>query len=177
MKIWNSCNACYIAGNPIKDINAKLTFLSSGSKVERWSTPLVLKSGGNIGSCNAWKCATNIDIHRKPHKRYQCKTYISECKIKSWKMIDPLIWLTRMSPKIFQFRFSLDMVNDDWLPPRIWYLVEMLEILLLYILCYDACKFATNLFYPSAESHLKMLIYYIFSYECRFEMAVMHLVL
>ena len=83
---------------------------------------------------------------RKPHKRYQCKTYISECKIKSWKMIDPLIWLTRMSPKIFQFRFSLDMVNDDWLPPGIWYLVEMLEILLLYILCYDACKFATNLF-------------------------------
>ena len=53
-----------IEGNPIKDMNAKLTYLSSGSVVERWLT--------------------------LP------------------------IWLTRMSPKIFQFWFSLDMLKDDW---------------------------------------------------------------
>ena len=80
-----------------------------------------------------------------------CKVYISEFRIKSWKMIDFAPWL--------------------------WYLVEILEILLFYILSCDACKFAINLFYPSADSHLKMLIYYIFSWECRFEMAVMCLIL
>ena len=32
-------------------------------------------------------------------------------------------------------------------------------------------------FSPSADIHMKMLIYYIFSFKCRFEMAVMHLIL
>ena len=32
-------------------------------------------------------------------------------------MIDPLVWLTRISPKILEFRFSLHMVKDDW-PPQ-----------------------------------------------------------
>ena len=41
MHIWNGCNALNIAGNPMKDINANLTFLRSASKVERWLiTPL-----------------------------------------------------------------------------------------------------------------------------------------
>ena len=29
------------------------------------------------------------------------------------QMTDPLVLLTRISPKIFKFRFSLDMVKDD----------------------------------------------------------------
>ena len=33
--------------------------------------------------------------------------YISELSIKSWKMIDPP---SDLSPKIFKFKFSLDMV-------------------------------------------------------------------
>ena len=36
MQIRNGCNALNIAGNPIKDINAKLSFLSSGSNVVEW---------------------------------------------------------------------------------------------------------------------------------------------
>ena len=40
MQIWNGCNVLNIAGNPIKDTNAKIIFLSSASKVERWLTPL-----------------------------------------------------------------------------------------------------------------------------------------
>ena len=46
----------------------------------------------------------------------------------------------------------------------------------LHILSNDMCKFAINLS-ASAESHLKMLIYYFFYWKCRFEMAVMHLIL
>ena len=82
MQIWNGCNALNIAGNPIKYINEKLSFLSSGSKVVEWS-------------------------------------------------------------------------------PQFSHLVEILEIVLLHVLSNDACKCAINLF-PSAESHLKMLIYYFF---------------
>ena len=33
MQIWNGCNVLNIVGNPIKDINVNLSFLSSGSKV------------------------------------------------------------------------------------------------------------------------------------------------
>ena len=51
MQIWNGCNALYVAGNPIKDINAKLTFLSSGSKLERRSIP----PGCDIW-WKSWKC-------------------------------------------------------------------------------------------------------------------------
>ena len=44
MQIWNGCNAFYIAENPIKDINAKLTFLTSASKVVEWTPqPMVYK--------------------------------------------------------------------------------------------------------------------------------------
>ena len=33
-------------------------------------------------------------------------------------MIDPPVLLTRIWPKIIRFRFSLDMVKDDWPPPQ-----------------------------------------------------------
>ena len=39
MQIWNGSNALNIAGNPIKDINVNLLFLSSGSKVVEWPPP------------------------------------------------------------------------------------------------------------------------------------------
>ena len=39
MQIRSDCNALNIAGNPIKDINVNLSFLSLGSKVVEW-TPL-----------------------------------------------------------------------------------------------------------------------------------------
>ena len=47
-----------IAGNPIKDINAKLTFLTSASKVVEW-TPLIQQFGG---------------IHIRPHHHFS-KTF------------------------------------------------------------------------------------------------------
>ena len=43
MQIGNSCNVLYIAGNPIKDINVNLSFLSSGSKVVEWIPPRIGK--------------------------------------------------------------------------------------------------------------------------------------
>ena len=39
MQIWNGCNVLNIVGNPIKDININLSFLSSRWKVVEW-TPL-----------------------------------------------------------------------------------------------------------------------------------------
>ena len=33
-----------------------------------------------------------------------------------WKMIDPPVWLTIISPNILEFRFNLHMVKDDWPP-------------------------------------------------------------
>ena len=111
MQIWNGCNARNITGNPIKDINSKLTFLSSRSKVERWLTPQSDWAGCHL------------------------KFFISDLALTWWKMID----------------FS---------PSRFWHLGEILEILILHVLFNDTCKFTTNLS-PSAESILKMLIYYM----------------
>ena len=70
MQIWNGYNALNIAGNPIKDINAQLSYLSSGSQVVEWTS-------------------------------------------------------------------------------QFWYLVEILEIVLLHVLSNDTCKFAMNLYYFS----------------------------
>ena len=71
IQIWNGCNVVNIAGNPIKDINVNLSFLSSRWKVVECTplpemekfltsflssgskdvecTPLELASGGNLG--------------------------------------------------------------------------------------------------------------------------------
>ena len=37
MQIWNGCNVLNIVGNPIKDINVNLSFLSSRWKVVKWT--------------------------------------------------------------------------------------------------------------------------------------------
>ena len=112
MQNWDGCHALNIVGNPIIDINANLTFLSSRWKAERWLTPQSDWPGCHLklfSSDLAWTC---------------------------WKMY--------------------------WLPPSwFWHLVEILEIPLLHVLSNDACKFSTNLFTASAESHLKMLFYYM----------------
>ena len=74
MQICNGCNALNIAGNPIKDISAKFTFLSSGSKVERWLTPPWLwPSVGNLGNSTfAWYSPmmhVNLGCHKPfPHQ-------------------------------------------------------------------------------------------------------------
>ena len=63
---------------------------------------------------------------------------------------------------ISQFRIK----DVEWTPcdPR-W---ESFEILLLHVLSNDAWQFAINVS-PSAEGHLKMLIYYFLYWKCRFE--------
>ena len=96
MQIWNGCNALNIAGNPIKDINVNLSFLSSGWKVVEW---------------------TPSDMWWKSCKFYFC----------------------------------------------------------MYCLMMHAHLPQT--FYPSADSHFKVFIYYIFYWKCSFEMAAMCLIL
>ena len=91
MQIWNGCNVLNIAGNPIKEINVNLSFLSSRWKVVEWTIPRI----GKIFE------------------------FISEFRIRS-------CWMDT--------------------PPRIWHLVETLQIRLYYVLSNDACKFPINLF-------------------------------
>ena len=43
IQIWNGCNVLNIAGNPIKDINVNLSFLSSRWKVVEWTPPRLEK--------------------------------------------------------------------------------------------------------------------------------------
>ena len=50
MHIWNGCNALNIAWIPMKDINAKLTFLQISIKSWKMIDSLVLTSGGNFGN-------------------------------------------------------------------------------------------------------------------------------
>ena len=175
MQIWNGCNALNIAGNPIKDINSKLAFLSSRSKVERKMI--------NPPVCDiwwkSWKCF--FCMYSRMMDANLPQTFFPSAE-SHFKMLIYYMLKGDSPPHLswagclLKF-FSLDLGWTWWMmidfAPRFWYLVEILEILLFYILSCDACKFATNLFYPSAESHLKMLIYYNFTWECRFEMAVM----
>ena len=75
MQIWNGCNAFYIAGNPIKDINAKLTFLTSASKVVEWT----LLSNGLCG------------IHIRPHCYFNARLYRGKMFIACGYAMDPPI--------------------------------------------------------------------------------------
>ena len=61
------------------------------------------------------------------------QVHISEFRIKTWKEINP---------------------------PWLWHLVEILEMLLLYVIWMMHANLSLT-FSPSAESHLKMLIYYM----------------
>ena len=53
MQIWNGCNVLNIVGNPIKDININLSFLSSRQKVVEWTFP-------GIGKC--FECISEFRI-------------------------------------------------------------------------------------------------------------------
>ena len=74
-------------------------------------------------------CIENADL--KPHEKYQCKSFISQFRIKCCGMDPP---------------------DPTWV---------YFDILLLHVLSNDAWKFAIS-FSPSAEGHLKMLIYFFF---------------
>ena len=71
---------------------------------------------------------------------------------------------------ISQFRIKSGEMDP---PDPTW---ESFEILLLHVLSNDTWQFTISLF-PSAQGHLKMLIYHFFYWKCRFEMTVMHLIL
>ena len=75
MQIWNGCNAFNIAGNPIKDINAKLTFLTSASKIIEW-TPL---------SNSLW------GIHIRPHHHFSARLHRGKMFIACGYAMDPPI--------------------------------------------------------------------------------------
>ena len=92
----------------------------------------------HVLSNDACKCATNLFLIS-----WESFENVNLLYVERW--LTP-IWLTRMSVKVFQFRFSLDMVNDDWLPPKVLTSGGNLVNSVLYVLCYDECKFATNLF-------------------------------
>ena len=89
MQIWNGCNVLNIVGNPIKDININLSFLSSRWKVVEWTLQ---------------------------------------------------VWI------IFWMHFWVKDQSCCMDPPRIWHLMEILEILLFYVQSNDTCKFAITLF-------------------------------
>ena len=66
----------------------------------------------------------------------------------------------------------------DWLPlPWFWHLLEILEILLLHVLSNDGHKFVIKLFPISWESFENVHLLHFLYCKCRFEMAVMHLIL
>ena len=88
-----------------------------------------------------WECrfemAVMCLILQETHKRYQCKSFISEFKMKSCAMDPPHFG------KIFNFISDFKSCGMDSLS---WYLVEILENLLFHVLSNDVCKFAINLF-------------------------------
>ena len=95
-----------------------------------------------------------------------------ESKVERWLMSP--IW-PGSCLKFFSSDCSLDIVKDDW-PPSfdIWWQSQK-----FYFWMYSPMMHANlpKTCCPSAESHLKMLIYSIFYCKCIFEMAVMHLIL
>ena len=144
MQIWNDCNALNIAGNCIKDINVNLSFLSLGSKLwngppwpnmrmfwnstfactVQWCMTIYHKpfsiSWGPLENVNLpfflFKMQIRSDCNALNIAGYQCKSFISQFRIKSCGM-DP--------------------------PDPTW---EIFEILLLHVLSNDAWQFTINLF-------------------------------
>ena len=172
MQIWNGCNAINIAGNPIKDINTKLTFLSSGSKVERWLTPPSNWPGSHLNFFSSdiawtwwkmidpltssdiwWKCGKFCFCMYSPNDACKCAINFflsSGAKVERWLTHPTSDW-----PGSHVKFFSSDLAWTWWKmidpPSQFWHLVEMWEILLLHVLSNDACKCAINLFPISWE--------------------------
>ena len=95
-----------------------------------------------------WNGCNELNIVGNTYKRYQCKSFISEFRMKSCGM-----------------------------GPQDLTLGENFEILLLHVLSNDACQFTINLFPISWGPFVNMFIYYIFYWKCIFEMGVMCLTL
>ena len=89
-----------------------------------------------------WNGCNVVEYCRKPHKRYQCKSFISEFKVKSCWMKTP----TPRDWKNFNFIYEFRIKSCGITSPQDVYQVEIWENLLFHILSNDACKFAINLF-------------------------------
>ena len=151
MQIWNSCNALNITGNPIKNVNVKLIFLSWASKVvidppQVWYLveileTLLLHVLSNDGHkfvinlfCISWESFKNVHLLHFPY-----------CKCRFWNGCNA--FNTAGSPiKDMNAELSfleLSITSCDW-PPQFWHLLEILEILLLYVLSNEwTCKFCS----------------------------------
>ena len=80
--------------------------------------------------------------YRKPHKRYHCKSFISEFRIKSCGIYPPVPAWEHFLPL---FLWTVSKVVGIYPPPG-KYLVDILENLLFHVLSNYACKFAINIF-------------------------------
>ena len=155
MHIWDGCIAPNIAGNPIKDINVNLSFLSSGSKVVEWtparsdiSWTFLKFYFCNVLSPNACKFGVNLFLiswgpFENVHLLYLCNwkwhyrwLYMHQEYIA--KLIKDIIC------KYFISEFRIQSCGMD--PCKYWHLMDIFEILLLNVLSNDACKFAIKLF-------------------------------
>ena len=148
--------------------------------------PPVLTSGVNLGK-STFACTLQWCIHichktSCPFAESHVKMFIYcifYCKCTFEMAVMCLIlqdtpW--KISMQKLHFWDQHQKLEDDW-PPWFWHLVAILEILLLHALSNDACKICHKTCCPLAESHLKMIIYYIFYCKCTFEMAVICLIL
>ena len=185
IQISNGCNVLNIAGNPIKDIIVNLSFLSSGSKVMQNIPCLSWVSGGNFGkstfSCTVQLC---MQICHKPfpnHMRAIFKMLIYSIFYWKYRFQMAVIVLNIAGNPIKDIIVNLSFLCSGSkvvqnIPCPAGYLVEIWKI---YFFMYCPIMHA-NLpltFSPSHEGHFKMLIYSIFYWKYRFQMAVMCLIL
>ena len=148
MQIWNGCNVPNITGNPIKDINAKHTFLRSASKVERWLPPwfchlvailefLLL----HVLSNDACKFAINpFPISWEPFENVNLLYFLLKMRIWNGCNVPNIAGnpIKDINAKLTFLRSASKVKR--WLPPWFCHLVAILEILLLHVLSNDTCK-------------------------------------
>ena len=152
MQIWNGCNALNIAGNSIKYINVNLSFLSSGSKVVKWTHGMVYKTFTldhtmiSVPDFMAVRCVLHVGL--TPLGLEKKFKFISEVRIRSCGM-DPLIWP----------------------------LVEICSVLLLHVLSNDAWQICHKHCSHQLWAIWKCEFPNLFYCKCKFEMAIMHLIL
>ena len=108
-----------------------------------------------------WNGCNVLNNVGMPHKRYQCKPFISEFKMKVVEWI----------PRIGKFLWKHFWVHDQicWMDHNIWFFRNSTFPCIV--------QWYPSAFLPRLEGHLNMLIYSIFFWKCRFEMVVMCLIL
>ena len=142
-----------MAENPVKDINAKLTFLSSASDiwhlVEIFQIPLlhVLSSDACKFTINlfpiSWENSQNVNL-----------LYLLFL-MQIWNGCDAFNIVGNPIKDINAKLTFLCSASD------IWHLVEIFQIPLLHVLSSDACKFAINLFPISWENSQNVNLLYL----------------